>query len=297
MCGSTLSLQSVAGRFDSLVQSLPVGVLLYVFCPLACDLHHMLVLLQVGQSVYAIGNPNGLSKTLTAGVVSGLNRTIPAPTGTRIYGAIQVKTETLGFCYGLAHTLASSCDAHIWGGVTDTFEKRLSLLHVGTPGSAGLWCGRTSSVFCRCCWGAACAVTRALQTDATINAGNSGGPLLDSFGRLVGVNTASFTRSGTVSMRWLRLLWCCTGGNWSLPVLTIRKASAVFWHAAVASVACAVTVSHFSAAQQQACILPARCAQPLWRAWPHLPPALGLARCAVLAAGQGQWRQLCFASR
>jgi hypothetical protein len=53
------------------------------------------VLLQVGQSVYAIGNPSGLSKTLTAGVVSGLNRTIPAPTGTRIYGAIQVKLEVM----------------------------------------------------------------------------------------------------------------------------------------------------------------------------------------------------------
>lgn len=47
--------------------------------------------LQVGQSVYAVGNPYGLSKTLTVGVVSGLNRTIPAPTGTRIYGAIQVR--------------------------------------------------------------------------------------------------------------------------------------------------------------------------------------------------------------
>lgn len=39
-----------------------------------------------------------------------------------------------------------------------------------------------------------------LQTDASINAGNSGGPLLDSFGRLVGVNTATFTRAGTVSV-------------------------------------------------------------------------------------------------
>jgi len=37
-----------------------------------------------------------------------------------------------------------------------------------------------------------------LQTDASINAGNSGGPLVDSFGRLVGVNTATFTKAGTV---------------------------------------------------------------------------------------------------
>jgi hypothetical protein len=47
-----------------------------------------------------------------------------------------------------------------------------------------------------------------LQTDANINAGNSGGPLLDSFGRLVGVNTASFTRSGSVRtyMSWKDML-------------------------------------------------------------------------------------------
>lgn len=45
--------------------------------------------LRTGQSVYAIGNPLGYSKTLTAGVVSGVNRAIPSPVGTKTYGAIQ----------------------------------------------------------------------------------------------------------------------------------------------------------------------------------------------------------------
>jgi S1-C subfamily serine protease len=68
--------------------------------------------------------PAGLSSTLTAGLVSGLNRTIPSPSGNSIKGVI--------------------------------------------------------------------------QTDAAINAGNSGGPLLDSFGRVIGINTSTFTRQGTV---------------------------------------------------------------------------------------------------
>ncbi|KAG1670359.1 hypothetical protein FOA52_000119 [Chlamydomonas sp. UWO 241] len=79
--------------------------------------------LKVGQYTFAIGSSFGLSRTLSAGVVSGLDRSIPSPVGTRIYGVV--------------------------------------------------------------------------QTDAAINAGNSGGPLLDSSARLVALNTATFTRSGT----------------------------------------------------------------------------------------------------
>lgn len=45
--------------------------------------------LKVGQKVYAIGNPFGLSLTLTAGIISNLDRAIESPTGAPIAGAIQ----------------------------------------------------------------------------------------------------------------------------------------------------------------------------------------------------------------
>jgi len=39
-------------------------------------------------------------------------------------------------------------------------------------------------------------ITNVLQTDAAVNPGNSGGPLLDSSGRMVGMNTAIYSPSG-----------------------------------------------------------------------------------------------------
>jgi putative serine protease PepD len=77
--------------------------------------------LRVGDTAYAIGNPYGLDQTLTVGVVSALARTITAPDGAAIGGAI--------------------------------------------------------------------------QTDAALNPGNSGGPLLDAAGRVVGVNSQIATGS------------------------------------------------------------------------------------------------------
>jgi S1-C subfamily serine protease len=76
----------------------------------------------VGDQVYAIGNPFGLDRTMTAGIVSATGRDIQAPDGLTIPNAI--------------------------------------------------------------------------QTDAPINHGNSGGPLLDDHGRVIGVN--SQIQGGTV---------------------------------------------------------------------------------------------------
>jgi S1-C subfamily serine protease len=45
--------------------------------------------LQVGQQVYAIGNPFGLDRTMTRGIVSALDREIESVTRRRIRGAIQ----------------------------------------------------------------------------------------------------------------------------------------------------------------------------------------------------------------
>ncbi|MCA8955755.1 MAG: trypsin-like peptidase domain-containing protein [Planctomycetes bacterium] len=77
--------------------------------------------LKVGQAVFAIGNPFGLNLTLTSGLVSALDRSIPTQRGVPLHGLI--------------------------------------------------------------------------QTDAAINPGNSGGPLFDSAGRLIGMNTAIFSKS------------------------------------------------------------------------------------------------------
>jgi S1-C subfamily serine protease len=51
-----------------------------------------------------------------------------------------------------------------------------------------------------------------IQTDAAINPGNSGGPLLDSRGRVIGVTTLIYSRSGSNS-----------GVGFAVPVNTVRR--------------------------------------------------------------------------
>ena len=79
--------------------------------------------LQVGQRVYALGNPFGLEGTITTGIISNLNRTLPSRVRDRELQSI-------------------------------------------------------------------------IQTDAALNPGNSGGPLLDTNGRMIGMNVAIASKSG-----------------------------------------------------------------------------------------------------
>lgn len=51
-----------------------------------------------------------------------------------------------------------------------------------------------------------------IQTDAAINRGNSGGPLLDSTGRVIGINSAIFSPSGTSA-----------GVGFAVPVDTVKR--------------------------------------------------------------------------
>jgi len=55
-------------------------------------------------------------------------------------------------------------------------------------------------------------ITGIIQTDAAINRGNSGGPLLDSNGRVIGINTAIFSPTGTSA-----------GVGFAVPVDTIKR--------------------------------------------------------------------------
>jgi len=95
--------------------------------------------LRVGQRVFAIGNPFGLERTLTIGIVSSLNRSL------------------------------SSRRAH-------HFMKSM------------------------------------IQVDAAMNPGNSGGPLIDSGGRMIGMNTAIASKTGQN-----------TGVGFAIPVNRLKR--------------------------------------------------------------------------
>lgn len=116
--------------------------------------------LRVGQRCFAIGNPFGFDHTLTAGVVSGLNRDISSATGATIAGGVQ--------------TDAAINPGNRWDTLNEG-EEAIRGVQLSVP-----------LLLSPC-------LMRSLGPH------RSGGPLLDSSGRLIGLSTAIVTATGTSS--------------------------------------------------------------------------------------------------
>lgn len=109
----------------------------------------------IGDSVVAIGNPEGLTGTVTSGIISAKNRQV----------SVQVDEGTTSGNGGFGFP--------------------------NLPGLNGRSSGSASS--------ADTATYKALQTDAALNPGNSGGPLINASGQVIGLNSAMYSASGSNS--------------------------------------------------------------------------------------------------
>ena len=133
---------------------------------------------KIGEQVIAIGNPFGLSGTLTVGVVSGLGRTIPSlaaeedPSLPRDNQGEQEQPRL----------------PRIPPPFDDLFPDIPDLPFELPPLIPDQPQQQESS--------GAFSIPDIIQTDAAINPGNSGGPLLNMKGQAIGMNTAIFSATG-----------------------------------------------------------------------------------------------------
>lgn len=134
--------------------------------------------LEIGEQVVAIGNPFGLSGTMTEGIISGLGRTIPASEVPRIPDDEQRQQQRPEL---QIPPFGSPFDREI-----PDFPIQEESLTFSIPGI--------------------------IQTDAAVNPGNSGGPLLNMKGQVIGMNTAIFSTTGVYS-----------GVGFAIPSNTIAK--------------------------------------------------------------------------
>ena len=116
--------------------------------------------LKVGESVAAIGNPLGLSSTVTTGIVSALDR----PVRVQAVQGGSPDSEDEQDPFGLRR--------YFGGGTLKPSQPERSTAPTEVT-------------------------TNAIQVDAAVNPGNSGGPLFDSRGRIVGVTSSIASLSGS----------------------------------------------------------------------------------------------------
>jgi serine protease Do len=150
---------------------------------------------QIGEQVSAIGNPFGLSGTLTVGVVSGLGRSIPSLASEDVPDFPRDDQEEQGQQQQPSlPPIPPPFDDQFPNIPNFPFE-----LPPLTPDQQQ----ESSGAF---------SIPDIIQTDAAINPGNSGGPLLNMRGQVIGMNTAIFSATGVYA-----------GVGFAIPSDTITK--------------------------------------------------------------------------
>jgi putative serine protease PepD len=134
--------------------------------------------LNVGDTAIAIGAPLGLSGTVTNGIVSALNRSITVASSA---------APTSG---------DSSGDGSSGGSGSGSGSSPFNFWNFGGGSGSGSSGGSTQS---QSTSSASTISLSVIQTDAAINPGNSGGALLDSDGKVIGVNCAIASASDSSS--------------------------------------------------------------------------------------------------
>ena len=142
---------------------------------------------EIGEQVVAIGNPFGLSGTLTVGVVSGLGRIIPSLPDDQQEQEQQQQQPPL-------------LPENPFG---DQFPDIPGLPFQQPPLIPDQQQQERSGAF---------SIPDIIQTDAAVNPGNSGGPLLNMEGQVIGMNTAIFSETGVYA-----------GIGFAIPSNTITK--------------------------------------------------------------------------
>ncbi|MGY3681736.1 putative serine protease PepD [Streptomyces sp. TE33382] len=112
---------------------------------------------KVGDQVVAIGSPEGLTGTVTSGIVSALDRDV---------------------------TVAKDEDSTPGGGQ-------------GQRGGVGQWPFEFGGQQFNGDTGSSTTTYKALQTDASLNPGNSGGALINMNGEIIGINSAMYSPSSS----------------------------------------------------------------------------------------------------
>ena len=134
---------------------------------------------KIGEQAVAIGNPFGLSGTLTVGVVSGLGRTIPSLAAEESPSLPRNNQGEREQQPGLPEIPPPFDD--LFPDIPDLPFQLPPLIPDQQEQQ------ESSGAF---------SIPDIIQTDAAVNPGNSGGPLLNMKGQVIGMNTAIFSVTG-----------------------------------------------------------------------------------------------------